>query len=72
MQDGVCPTCWLKDETHTSRKLQIMALLGRSVAATKEGVSNLPEPNSSVVNGKALDAYLRGTQYESWSLYLTS
>jgi len=51
MQDGVCPTCWLKDEAHTSRKLQNMALVGRSVSATK-GVSNMPQPKSSVVNGK--------------------
>jgi len=72
MQDGVCPTCWLKDEAHTSRKLQNMALVGRSAAATKEGLSNVPQPKSSVVNGKALDAYLRGTQFESWSLYLIS
>ena len=39
MQGGVCPTCWLKDEAHTSRKLQNMALVGTSAAATKEGVS---------------------------------
>jgi|TergutCu122P5_1016488.scaffolds.fasta_scaffold1619625_1 hypothetical protein len=71
MQDGVCPTCWLKDEAHTSRKLQSMAMVGRSAAATK-GVSNMSQPKSSVVNGKALDAYLGGTQFESWSLYLIS
>jgi hypothetical protein len=72
MQDGVCPTCWLKDEAHTSRKLQNMALVGRSAGATKEVVSNMPLPKSIVVNGKALDAYLRGTQFESGSLYLIS
>jgi len=49
MQDGVCPTCWLKDEAQTSRKLQIMALVGRSVAATKEEASNVSQPKSSVV-----------------------
>jgi hypothetical protein len=72
MQDGVCPTCWLKDEAHTSRKLQNMALVRRSAAATKEGLSNVPQPKSNVVNGKALNDYLRGTQFESWSLYLIS
>lgn len=46
MQDGVYPTCWLQDEahthtTHTSCKLQNMAVVGRSAAATKE-VSYIP------------------------------
>ena len=72
MQDGVCPTCWLKDEAHTSRKLQNMSLVGRSAAATKEGGSDMPQPESSVVNGNALDVDSRGTQLESWSIYLIS
>jgi hypothetical protein len=49
--------------------LQNMALAAVSAAVTK-GVSYMPLPKSGVVKGKALDACSRGTQFESWSLYL--
>lgn len=40
MQDGVCPTCWLQDQAHTSRNLQNTALVGTNAAPIKELVSN--------------------------------
>jgi hypothetical protein len=53
MQDGVCPTCWLRDEAHTSRKLQNTALVGRSVASAKEAASSSASALHSTSSKKA-------------------